>query len=382
MDGFFSNLVSEHIRDLPVYRPGKPAEEVEREFGIHGALKLASNENPMGPSPRAIEAAARALAKAHIYPHGDSFYLRHALAERRGVSAEQVLMGTGSNELIYYIAQALCRPGHDQILTHKNAFVTYRLAAQSCGVEVIETAVDDDLRCDVDALIAAMGPRTKVVFLANPNNPTGAYIPKPDLERILAALPERALLVVDEAYQEYALANDQGGDYPLSQGYQSAEEPRILTLRTFSKVYGLAGLRVGYGIGNERVVGYIDRVRRVFNVNSIAQAAARAALDDEAHVERSCNAVRTGLASLSQGVEKLGLRAYPSLGNFILVGVGRDAAPIYEGMLRRGVIVRPLAGWGLPQHLRISAAGTPADTDRALSALAAAVEAADKDTMA
>ncbi|MEM9493425.1 MAG: aminotransferase class I/II-fold pyridoxal phosphate-dependent enzyme, partial [Myxococcota bacterium] len=267
MTNFFDTLAGEHIRGLPIYRPGKPAEELERELGIQGAIKASSNENPMGPAPSAIAAAQRAIEGAHWYPDGGAYKLREALAERLAVSPDELIFGAGSNEIIHMIVTALCQPGHDQVLAPRYAFISYRLAAISHNVEFVEADVRDDLACDADALIAAITPRTKVVFLANPNNPTGAYVGTDDFERILAALPERALLVADEAYHEYAVAARAqaaaqgaaaaesgaqagaqaiyGHDYPLSQDYRSGDMPRILTLRTFSKIYGLSGLRVG-----------------------------------------------------------------------------------------------------------------------------------------
>ncbi len=372
MSSFFDTLAPAHVRNLPTYQPGKPVEEVERELGIRGVVKMASNENPMGPSPLAVEAAARALSKSHLYPVDDAFYLRRAVAERLGVSPEGLVFGAGSNEIIYMLLHALCRPGQDEVLTHEYAFISYRLAAMAHDVPFVEARVTADLACDVDALIAAMGPRTKVVLLANPNNPTGSHVRAPDFERILAALPPQAVLVMDEAYYEYAVSVGPESQYPSSLAYQTERDPRIITLRTFSKIYGMAALRVGYGIGHPRVIGYIERVRRAFNVNSVAQAAALAALDDEAHVARSQEAARAGIDMLIEGAQRLGLRPYPSLANFVLVGTGRDAEPIYKSLLAQGVIVRPLRAWGLPQHLRISA-GTLSDTERTLAALAQAV---------
>jgi histidinol-phosphate aminotransferase len=372
MSSFFDSVAPAYIRDLPTYRPGKPVEELERELGIRGAIKLASNENPMGPSPLAMEAATRALTRAHFYPVDDAFFLRQALAERLGVAPDALVFGAGSNEIIYMILHALCRPGQDEVLTHQYAFITYRLAAMAHAVPFVEAPVTADLACDVDALLAAVGPRTKVVLLANPNNPTGAHVRTRDLERILAALPPHVVLVVDEAYHEYAVSAGPAADYPSSQLYQSEREPRIITLRTFSKIYGLAALRIGYGIGHPRVMAYVERVRQAFNVSAVAQAAALGALDDDAHVARSQQAARTGIDMLIEGTGRLGLRPYPSLGNFVLVDVGRDAEPLYQALLQKGVIVRPMHGWGLPQHVRISV-GTVSETERALAALAEVV---------
>ncbi len=360
-----------NIEQLAPYQAGKPVEELERELGISSAIKRASNENPLGPSPRALEAAARALGQAHLYPDAGQFAVRRTLAERLGVTPAEIVVGGGSNELIHLLVRTFCRPGVDQVVTHRHAFISYAIAAQTHGCEVIETAVaGPDLRCDVDALCAAFGPRTRIVFLANPNNPTGASVPRADVERVIEAAPPGALLVMDEAYHEYAAVLDPG--YASSQPYRR-ERASLVTLRTFSKIYGLAGLRVGYGVCDARVAAQIDRVRRPFNVSSVAQAAAVAALDDAAHVERSCEAARAGMAALSSGLEAIGLRALPSLGNFALVDLGgREAGPIYQALLQRGVIARPMGAWGLPRHLRVSL-GRDAEIARAVDALRAAI---------
>ena len=371
MKSFFDSLASEHIRVLPVYQPGKPVEELEREWGIRNAIKIASNENPMGPSPRALEAATQALAGVHLYPYGDAHYLRRALAERLGVGLDQLLFGAGSNEIIALVLMSMCRRGVDEVVFPRYSFVSYKLSAMALDVPFVETAATADLACDVDALIAAMNAKTKLVFLANPNNPTGSYVPVGDFERILAALPEQALLVVDEAYHEYASAA--ADDYPSAQSYLAAD-PRVLTLRTFSKIYGLAGLRVGYGIGHPAVIDCLNRVRRPFNVNSVAQAAALAALDDGEHIVRSQKAAQDGIATLSEVAHTLGLKPYPSVTNFILIGVGREAGPVYQALLQKGVIVRPMGGWGLPEHVRISV-GTPAEMERVTKALTEVAQA-------
>ncbi len=363
----FDALTPEYIRDLTPYQPGKPVEELERELGITGAIKIASNENPMGPAPRAVAAAERALAGAHYYPDAGTYTLRRALAEERGVDPDELVLGGGSNELIYLLVNTFCQPGRDEVLTHKYAFLSYRLAAKSLGVDLVETDVTDSFRCDIDALIAAMSPRTKIIFLANPNNPTGAHVTRQELERVLAAKPAHALLVVDEAYHEYAAPRDP--EYPSSQDYRTADQPLVVTLRTFSKIYGLSGLRVGYGVADRRIVERINRVRRPFNVNSVAQAAALAAIEDREHIARSQEAAEHSISAIREAADSLGLTAYSSLANFVMVDVGRDAWDVYDALLRRGVIVRPLEPFGLSRHLRISV-GTPADTDRVTTALA------------
>lgn len=362
----FDGLVPPNIEQLKPYQPGKPVEELERELGITGAIKIASNENPLGPAPRAIEAIRAAAGAVHEYPDGGCFKLRAALAERLGVRPGELVFGAGSNELIGLLVHTFCRPRVDEVVFHTHAFISYKLFCLAHDVPFIETAVTDELGCDVDAMIAAFSDRTRLVFLANPNNPTGSYVKRADFQRILSALPPRALLVVDEAYHEYATAY--ADDYPSSQSYR-AKRPLLVTLRTFSKIYGLAGLRVGYAICDARVADYLDRVRRPFNVSSVAQAAALAALGDDDHVARSRELNRAGIDELSEAARRLGLRPYPSLANFVLVDIARDPGPVYDALLRRGVIVRPMTAWGLRTHLRISVA-TSAETGRVASALA------------
>jgi histidinol-phosphate aminotransferase len=361
----WADLCPPNIERIAPYEPGKPISELERELGITGAIKLASNENPLGPSPRGVAAATAALREAHLYPDGGGHALRHDLAGRLGVSADEVVLGGGSNELIELLVRAFCRPGVDEVLTHACAFVMYRIACAAHGVPFREAPVRRDLACDVDALAAAITPRTKLIFLPNPNNPTGEYVPRAALERLLARVPRRVLFVVDEAYHEYAEIRP---DYPSAESYRSVDRPLVVTLRTFSKIYGLAGLRVGYGIADRRVVGYLNRVRMPFNVSAPAQEAARAALHDVEHVQRSQRVNAQGLEQLAAGLARLGVHAFPSAANFVLVEIARDAASVYQALLQRGVITRPLRAVGLDQHLRISV-GTAEENSRALAAL-------------
>jgi len=359
------SLVPEHIEKLIPYVPGKPVEEVERELGIAGAVKLASNENPLGPSPRALEAARGAAAQVNRYPDGGGYLLRGRLAERLGVSPEQIVLGSGSSEVVDVLVRTFCRPGPDgdEVLTHKHAFFMYKISAQAAGVAYREAPVHDDLRCDVDALAAAVTDKTKLIFLPNPNNPTGAYVTRAELERLLGKLPQRVMLVMDEAYFEYARALP---DYPVGEDYRGGRR-LLVTLRTFSKAYGLAGMRIGYGIADREVIDYLNRVRLVFNVPSIAQEAARAALDDEEHVLRSVRLNEAGRAQLTEGLQKLGFRVYPTAANFVLVDVERDGETVFQTLLRKGVIVRPLQAAGLMRHLRVSI-GTAAENAKALAA--------------
>jgi histidinol-phosphate aminotransferase len=364
MDGF-DGLCPRNIEELAPYEPGKPVEELERELGISGAIKMASNENPLGPSPLGLEAARAALADANRYPDGGAFRLRGALSERLGVPPDHLIMGAGSNEIIDMLVRTFCRPGEDEVVTHRYSFMMYKVACQAHGVTLREAEVAADLSCDVDALLAAVTPRTRLVFLPNPNNPTGSYVPRAAFERLVERLSPRVLFVVDQAYFEYAEGRE---DYPDAERYRGPDRPLIVTLRTFSKAYGLAALRVGYGIAHPRVVGYLNRVRMPFNVATVAQEAARAALGDSEHVARSLRVNAEGMAQLHAGLAELPVRVYPSLGNFLLVDLGREAGPMYDALLRRGLIVRPMRGLGLAHHVRVSV-GTRAENERFLRAL-------------
>lgn len=362
-------IAPSHVLALDVYQPGKPVDELERELGDAlppgGAIKVASNENPLGPSPRAVEALARAAAQLHLYPDAGGWSLRRALAARLGVELSQLVLGAGSNELIYQMVLAFCEPD-DEVLSHRFSFLSYRIAAQVAGRRFVAAEASPARACDPDALIAAMGPRTKLVILGTPNNPTGSVVSTADAHRVLAALPERALLVIDEAYAEYA------GAWPEVDHVDGmallARDPRVIVLRTFSKIYGLAALRVGYGVGAPAVMDLLARVGRTFNVSTPAMIAAEAALLDDDFVTRSAALARRGIERLRAEVRGPGVEVLPSLGNFVLIETGRPSAPLYDRLLRMGVIVRPMAAWGLPTCLRVSVAAD-AQMDRVIDAL-------------
>jgi histidinol-phosphate aminotransferase len=363
-------LVSKAIAEIAPYEPGKPLEELARELGSawpkEGAIKLASNENPLGPSPKAMAAAAAALSGVHRYPDGGSFYLRAALAERHGVSPRQIVVGQGSNELIDLLIQTFCE-SDEEVLAPACSFACYRLSAEAHRRPFRESPNGPGFSYDLDALAGAVTPRTKLVFLANPNNPTGVHAPKGMFERLIEALPERVILAVDEAYFEYARA----ADHPDAMSYLGYKK-RLVVLRTFSKIYGLAGLRVGYAVGQPELIDYLHRVRLAFNVGLVAQAAARAALDDGEHVERSRRSNATELERMASGLGALGWTVTPSQTNFILAEVpaDRDARAIYQALLERGVIVRPMGPYRLPRHLRVTV-GATAETSRFLETVAA-----------
>jgi histidinol-phosphate aminotransferase len=361
-------LVEPAIAEIAPYEPGKPIEELERElghaWGPGGAIKLASNENPYGPSPLGVAAAQAQLATANLYPDGGSFALRARLAQRFGVETAQILVGAGSNEIIDLLVQTFCGED-DEVVAPQYSFIAYKLAAQKNRRPFREAPTAASLAYDVDAILGAISPRTKILFFANPNNPTGAYLPRAAFERLVDELPARVLLVADEAYFEYASAKD----YPDARQYLT-RRARMATLRTFSKIYGLAGLRVGYMIASAELNDFVNRIRLPFNVAATAQAAALAALDDVAHVARAKEGNAVELPRLAAALAARGLFVLPSQTNFLLVDFGaRDGRTLYRELLERGVIVRPMNGYGLPHHLRITV-GTGAENERLVRALA------------
>ena len=357
------DLACPYLQGLIPYSPGKPIEEVERELGIAGSVKLASNENPLGPSPKAIQALAGALSDVHRYPDGGGHRLRQALGRHWDVSPDWVILGNGSNELLTLVGRCFLMPG-DEVVYARQAFVVYDMVAQVTGATKVAVPLRD-LTHDLDAMQAAITARTKMVFLANPNNPTGTAVPVPRLEAFIAAVPPDVVVVLDEAYYEY-LAEGLRPD-PLRFVRQGR---RLLTLRTFSKIYGLAGLRIGYGIGPEPLIALLNRAREPFNTNSLAQAGATAALQDAEHVARTLAVTERGRAFLAERCGALGLRVVPGVANFLLVDVGRPGPATADALLKHGVIVRPMAGYGFPTHLRISV-GTDEENRRCIAGLKA-----------
>lgn len=359
-----SDLVNPHIRELTPYPPGKPIRELERELGISGSIKLASNEAPVGPSRSAIDAIVRGAEQLNRYPDGSSYYLREALAARLNVTPESLLFGAGSDEILEIIVKVFLGLGDEAIFPWPS-FAMYPIVTRGAGGAPVAVPLDREHRVDVRALLDAVSDRTRLLFLANPNNPTGTSIGRADLQLLLEGLPERVVLVCDEAYCEYVRRKDFPESVP-----EVSRRPTLLVLRTFSKIYGLAGLRVGYAIGDPELVGFLERARHPFNVNALAQLAAQAALEDEAHVSRLCDLTHAGLEQIERGLGELGLAYAPSDANFVLVEVGGDANALYERLLRQGVITRPLGAFGLPAHLRVTA-GLPEENERFLRALRA-----------
>jgi histidinol-phosphate aminotransferase len=338
--------VPEYIRTLIPYAPGKPIEEVEREIGISHSIKLASNENPLGPSPLALQAMRQKLTQLHLYPDGDCFYLKRALMAKLNVSSEQLIFGNGSNEIIELAIRTFMRSGDEAVMA-RQAFVVYKLVVQAVGGISQEVPLKNFTH-DLEAMGAAIGPRTRIVFLANPNNPTGTIYHKASWEAFLKQVPPDVLIIVDEAYFEYVEA----ADYPNSLDYHQ-QGKALLTLRTFSKLYGLAGLRIGYGIADKKIISLMHRVRQPFNVNAAAQWGALAALDDRAHVRRSLENNRQGLEYLTLQFARLGIEYVPSHANFILLRVGKGE-DVFNHLLAQGIIVRPMAGYQFPEYLRVT----------------------------
>jgi len=357
------------LASLVPYQPGKPIEEVEREYGIRDSIKLASNENPLGPSPRAVAAIARALNDTHRYHDGGGFYLKRALAEKLGVGADQVALGNGSNEILELVARTFLRPGEDAVMSEQ-AFVVYASVVQAAA-GIARAVPLRDFTHDLDAIAAAVRKSTRLVFLGNPNNPTGTIYRRDAFERLLGRLPRDVVVVADDAYAEYVV----DPEYPRTLDYVGADR-LIVTLRTFSKIYGLAGLRIGYGIGPAEVIAALERIRQPFNVNSLAQIGALAALEDQEHVERSRRTNREGMQFLDDAFSRMGLARVPSQANFVLVHVG-DGARVYEGLLRQGVIVRPMTGYGFPQHVRVTV-GTAEENRRFVTALERVLRGAER----
>lgn len=350
------------VRGLQPYQPGKPIETLEREYGVRDAIKLASNENPLGPSPKALAALKDAQQAIARYPDGSGTQLKAALARKLGVAPNQITLGNGSNDILELAARTFVAPG-DEVMFSQHAFAVYPIVTQATGGVAIVTPARE-WGYDLDAMRANLSARTKLIFIANPNNPTGTYLARAALAEFLRVLPSQIVVVLDEAYFEYVSAPD----YPDGIAWL-AQFPNLIVARTFSKIYGLAGLRMGYGVSSAAIADLFNRVRQPFNVNSLAQAAALAALDDEAHVAHSRALNAAGMQQLLDGFAQLGLKAIPSVGNFIAVHMRRAGAPIYEALLREGVIVRPVANYDMPEHLRITI-GLPAENARLLSALA------------
>lgn len=338
------------VRSLEPYMPGKPIEEVKREFGLDRVVKLASNENPLGPSPKAVEAAQRAAASMHLYPDASCAQVKHALAEFHDVEPDQIMLGNGSDDLIHLLGLAFLGSPSDRVLVGRPTFVRYSAAAKLGEARLDEVPLDEEWKHDAAAMTKAIEQETKLVFIANPNNPTGTLTPADGLREIADALPAGSALVLDEAYCHFASCCDEylDGLVLLREGFP------VVLFRTFSKAYGLAGIRVGYGIASSEIVSAIDALREPFNVNSLAQAAAIAALSDETHITRTVRNNRCGIQRLHCIASSLGLHSLPSAANFVCIDLQTDAEPICRALLQRGIIVRSGTALGMQNFIRVS----------------------------
>ena len=354
--------VNNSLRDLPTYQPGRPIEEVARELGLPAAdiIKLASNENPLGPSPAALAAMQKVLANVNLYPDGNAFYLKHKLADRLQVSPANLILGNGSNEIIEFVGHAYLSPGVDVVVS-QYCFAVYPLVTHLFGANLLTVPAKDHGH-DLAAMLKAITPRTRVVFVANPNNPTGTTATNAALAEFVRDIPPHVLIVLDEAYIEFL---ESPPDFLPH--IRNDAQPNLLLMRTFSKIFGLAGLRLGYGIAHPDLVATLEKARQPFNINSIAQAGALAALDDTEHMDRTRENNLRGLQFFSEAFRQLSLGFIPSAANFILVHVG-DGQRVFEELQKRGVIVRPMGGYELGEWIRITV-GRPAENERCLAVL-------------
>jgi len=349
------------IESITPYQGGKPIEEVERELGITNIIKLASNENPLGPASLAVEAIKESASKVHLYPDGNGYYLKNDLAAHLKVKPENLILGNGSNEVLQVIGETFVEPG-DEIVYAEQAFVVYMLVSKVCQAKAVTSPLKDYTH-DLEAMADCITDKTKVIFIANPNNPTGTMVTASQVEKFMKLVPDDVLVAFDEAYYEYV----ERGDVPQTLKYVH-DGRNVIVLRTFSKIYGLAGLRIGYGIANEKIIEIMNRVRQPFNANLIAQAAARASLKDEEHVTRSRRVNNEGKVYLYGKLEKIGLDYVPSEANFVLVHLGRQGKEVADELLKLGVIVRPVAGYDFPNSIRVTV-GTPEENRRFIEAL-------------
>src|SRR5436190_5618094 len=354
------DIANPQLRDLAVYEPGKPIEETAREIGVNPGeiIKLASNENPLGPSPRALAAIRGALESAHLYPDGGGYYLREALATRLGLTRDHTILGNGSNEIIEFIGHSFLNCGEDVIIS-EHAFIAYKLVAAVLGARAIEVS-SPDLRHDLDAMVAAITPKTRLIFIANPNNPTGTLAGQNEIDRFIERVPENVVVVFDEAYYEYL------DDPPDTLRFVRAGR-NVVVLRTFSKIHGLASLRIGYGIARPELIEVLRKTRQPFNVNGIGQIAALAALADDEHQRETKRITDEGRAYMQDEFRTMDLPFVRSAANFILVKVG-DGISTFRKVLERQIIVRALKGYNLPEWIRISV-GTMDQNRRCLAVL-------------
>ncbi|MHB1127210.1 MAG: histidinol-phosphate transaminase [Bacillota bacterium] len=354
--------IRDNILSIKPYVPGKPIEEVERELGIKDVIKLASNENPLGPSPEAVEAVREAVEKTYLYPDGNCFYLKRALASRYEFEEDNIIIGNGSDEILKLIAEASLNPG-DEVIIAQPSFSEYEFVTRLMGAEPVFVDLRE-YRHDLQAMAGKINTKTKIVFVCNPNNPTGTIVTRDEIESFLGSVPDDVLVIFDEAYKEYVTHPR----YPDSLKYVQQGRQNVIVLRTFSKIYGLAGLRVGFGVAARETIVHLNRVREPFNVNSLAQTAALAALGDQLHVDKSRVSNSEGKTYLCQEFRKLGLENIPTEANFIMVNTGVDSRKLFQLMLRKGVIIRTGDIFGMDTFIRVTI-GTPRQNERFINAL-------------
>jgi histidinol-phosphate aminotransferase len=355
-------LANPQLRDITVYEPGKPIEETARELGIdaEAIIKLASNENPLGPSPKAIQAMHAALQSSHLYPEGSGFYLCKAIAATLGLAPQNILLGNGSNEVLEFLGHAfLDARRQDEVIASEYAFIVYKLIATSFGARMIEVPCRN-YQQDLEAMVAAITTQTRIIFVPNPNNPTGRLISQPAIDKFMSRVPENVMVIFDEAYSEFL-------DEPPDTFRFIREGRHVIVLRTFSKIHGLAGLRIGYAVARPDVIEILHRTRQPFNVNSIAQIGALAALEDIVHLRETKRVVDEGRAYLQDQLAEMQIVFVPAVANFLMVNVG-DGCAVFEKLLQRKIIVRPLKGYGLPKWIRISV-GTMEQNKKLVAAL-------------
>ncbi|MFH0985520.1 MAG: histidinol-phosphate transaminase [Candidatus Omnitrophota bacterium] len=337
-----------HIQDIKPYEPGKPIKELQREYGIRNVIKLASNENPLGPSGKAIRAMRKAIREVHLYPEGSCYYLLTRLAKELDIDPAHLIFGNGSNEIIELLARGFLSEG-DEVISSEMTFLVYPILSQVCGASFTAVPMKDH-RYDLEGMLRAITPKTKLIFIANPNNPTGTYVTAKEIEDFLAKVPENVVVCFDEAYVDFVDA----ADFPKMLTYVKGGRANVVVLRTFSKAYGLAGLRIGYGAASKEMVEYLHKVRQPFNVNAVAQAAVVAALDDTFFLWRTKWLVLRGRKFFYRKLKKLGLEFLPSQANFILVHMKTDGQEVYQYLLRQGMIVRPMNAYKLADWIRIT----------------------------
>ena len=365
----FSELAAPGVQKITPYQPGRPAEEVAAEFGISKPVKLASNENPLGPSPLGME-AMQAVQDLARYPDGNGAALKQKIAARHDIDVDCITLGNGSNDILEFVCRAFVSPA-DEVIFSRHAFAVYPLATLAVGGKPVETPALD-WGNDLQAMLQAVTDRTKVIFIANPNNPTGTWLAAAELKPFLAEVPDHVIVVIDEAYAEYVTGSTYP-DYPDCTQWL-ADYPNLLVTRTFSKIFGLAGLRAGYGVSSPELANYLNRVRQPFNVNSLALAAADAALDDDSHIELSRKMNQTGMAYLMDACQSRGLSYIPSAGNFLAIDFSRPAQDLFAAMMQQGVIVRPIANYGMPNFLRVTI-GSEDENQRFIEVMDSVLEA-------